>query len=196
MTGGVADVLRRSWASSYFRQPLRGPEWELLAPGTSDWFGVPALATLDASTVELLDAPPYAVDLLRVTSAGDYVLADVTGGHVRIADAAGRDIEIQERTWLCTRPPCQCPGSGTPPGVEIEVLPPFDVAVTGWTEGASGWLAGQSSQERCEEGQQLPGAFCERLEPLRDLLPVLLEAYRYGPPGRARGALARIPVHC
>jgi hypothetical protein len=188
LSAGVTERLRRSWAASVLRLPTRGPEWDVQGNGVPPHAASPTFVTLPENAVELVEVAPHAARVYRVTAAAPNVLVDVQGGDVRIGDAVGRDVSAPAGTWLCTAPPCACPDGSPPPGTTIDVLPPLDVAVTGWASGAKGSFAGTSPPDRCKRDPNDPSGFCARLQPLATLGPALAEALYYGEPDDLRAA--------
>lgn len=188
LTGGIAAPLSRSWASSLYRVSSRSREWDVMGNGVPPYQVTPTFVSLPEGGIELVDVKAYAAEAYRVPAAAPNVLINVAGGTVRIGDAIGRDIAAPAGTLLCTASPCQCPDGSPPPGITLDVLPPLDVAITGWTTGATGSLEGLSIEDRCKRDPNDPTGFCRSLQPLLTLGPVLADAILNGSPADLRAA--------
>lgn len=188
LSTGIEDRLRRSWAASVLRVTSRSAEWDVKGNGVPPYADFPEFVTVPEGGVELVDVKAFAATNYRVTGAAKNVLVDVTGGHVRIGDALGRDIEAPPGTLLCTASPCTCPDGSPPKGTVLDVLPPFDVAVTGWTTGATGNITGLTVDDGCKRDPNDATGFCQKLQPLKTLGPALGDTILNGEPAALRAA--------
>ena len=151
-SGAEADDFLNSWASGWFRDPARGPAWDMTGPGIPPGSSEPDSEQVANGSSAPLKAAPYANAQYTATSSADVVL--VSGvGHIRVSDGT-LDEPLAAGQHFCTRQGgCSCP-DGTPPPYPItDLAPSFVVAVTGGSAGAGGQLAGIKLEDFCKKDE-------------------------------------------
>jgi hypothetical protein len=156
-----------SEASSFFRDPGLGPEWDTRGPSVPTPAEVdfkPTKLTLKTSAAVPLSVEPYAdgaYDLsIAKLPASTPVLEVSSTGYVRLHTTDGGIVNVLEPKglMLCSDPKgCDCP---TQPHAEYKDFEQGDLAITG---GPAGGTAVLTPRKRCEE--LLPAHSCEGLLP-------------------------------
>ena len=151
MTGRRQSFIDQ-WASGYFRDASRGPDWDILGPA------IPS-DTAEAGSIEVANGErqEMAATALSVSIADLSTSADITvlaGNHLRIHDGV-QDFKDVHNQAYCTKEggsdACVCPkgsqGEGRPalPTLNVEAK----LALTGVEMGGTATIQGMSLEEYC-----------------------------------------------
>lgn len=151
-TDGVSDAFLDSWASSLFRQPRFGINWQTNGPTMSSLRYTPEEVTVANGSRVSRTALPYGKTLLYSNVSADVVVL-VGVGHVSMHNAAHDEMQFGQLVYCAREEGCACPpGSAniapTPAALDGRIVA---FGVTGSDRAAAVALGGISLDEWCKK---------------------------------------------
>jgi hypothetical protein len=163
-TGGEADRFLDSWASGWFRDPARGPDWEMTGPGIPPGRNVLESVSVSNGSSAAVQADPYTNAQYNANSGADVFV--VTGtGHIRISDRTIDEPQPIGQHFCTKSGGCTCPDGKPPPFPVTDLAPFFVVAVTGGSTGANANLTGISLEDACKEEEESKAVMVKKDRP-------------------------------
>ena len=148
-----------AWASSYFRLPNYGADWDMqgtCSPPDSDRSD-PHQLTVANGTSRSLDADPFTVRLYRLDSKADLVHVTVDKGSLRINGSGVDDPHVSDGYYCTDADKCMCPPTQHYAGPNYTGLPPSPEPYVALTGGPSGLKADVDGVKKiCKPGKPPP----------------------------------------
>ena len=156
VAGGEQQLLD-AWASSYFRLPNYGADWDMqgtCSPPDSDRSD-PHQLTVANGTSRSLDADPFTVRLYRLDSKADLVHVTVDKGSLRINGSGVDDPHVSDGYYCTDADKCMCPPTQHYAGPNYTGLPPSPEPYVALTGGPSGLKADVDGVKRSASPESL-----------------------------------------
>jgi hypothetical protein len=158
------DEILNTWASSVYRVPSRGGDWDVAGPclpGGAE-AAEPTPITLADGDSEKLEAEPLAAHPYELEgSSAEIAHVHSAGGHVRVWGSGVDDQPVTDTYYCIAAAGCSCPAGQHYDGPPLKNLPPGPtpaIALSGGPGGVSATISGEMTRRYCKPGPPPPPA--------------------------------------